>query len=81
MALVCQGQVTWHHVQQRDKFNSMFLTDKQRCMQHLLWLLCLAFVVYGNGVDYRMKPELLGHVHNSRIKWKARNVSREIQPL
>lgn len=32
-----------------------------------------AFVVYRNVVDYRMELELLGHIHDSRIRWKARD--------
>lgn len=34
-------------------------------------LLCIAFVVYRGVVGYKMGLELLGRIHNSRLKWKT----------
>lgn len=76
--------VIWHHAREKDdKSSLMFLTVTNISVRNTCSsLLCLAFVVYSNAVNYRMDLEFLGHIRDSRIKWKTRygrlRSSREI---
>lgn len=70
------AHVIWHNVQEKDdKFSSIFLTVTNSSVHNTSsGLLCLAFVVYSDVVDYRMDLELLSHIHDNRTSLMFINI-------